>query len=73
MTDEEKIFFCGCLMSAARGLGLSMQKEKTESGAFVYKFTDPMAKTVIKGSAADNEKDALVKACETLQNYLSAK
>ena len=58
---------------AARRLGISMKKEKTESGLFVCTFADPMAKTVIKGAAADSERDAVMRSCETLVNYLSAK
>lgn len=74
MTEhEEKIFFCGSIAKAASFLGIRMDRSMTESGEFLFKFFDPMAKTFIKGASSPDRQKAFYNACETLVKYLDVK
>lgn len=70
MTEDEQIFFCGSVAMAASRLGIRIDKSMADSGEFLFKFFDPMAKTFIKGASSPDRKKAFLNSCETLVRYL---
>lgn len=70
MTDEEQIFHCAAILSAAHHLGIGIQ-ESSKDGKFAFDFRDGLSGLVVYGPSDSVRKKALELACDKLADFLA--
>jgi hypothetical protein len=72
MNDEERLFHCAAIMSAAHHMGISI-RETSSNGLFSFEWRDNLSGIITAGPDDKERKVALELACTKLTDLLVAK